>query len=182
MNRYLSAVTASIVFFAFLFTGNAVPLDTHDFTDGTGHDEWYDGSMFFRCDVCHPKRNAELPEVTPLLDPGRSGGEFPVFASDGLDIFFGQPHRVTKMCISCHDGSIGEEIRFEQTDDDLLHGHPVGIFYDRRVTEKSGGELQHPRRIHLPLFSGRLECPTCHDTHRDELRSQALCNECHLKK
>jgi hypothetical protein len=182
MNRYFSIALQSLLFLAFLFAGNAVPLDTHDFTDGTGHDDWYDSSMFFRCDVCHPRRNAELPKVIPLLDPGHSQRELPVFASDGLDIFFGQPHSMTKMCISCHDGSIGKEIRFEQVDKDLLHGHPVGIFYDWRVTERSGGELQNPRRLNLPLFSDRMECPTCHDTHRDELRSETLCNECHIKK
>jgi hypothetical protein len=182
MRKYLHIAMVLLFMFSFLFTNDAAPLGTHDFTDGTGHDDWYGSSMFFRCDVCHPKRNRDLPEITPLLEPGYPGREFPVYASDDLDIFFGQPHPVTKMCISCHDGSIGEEIRFEQTDEDLLHGHPVGIFYDWRVTENSNGELQNPRRIDLPLFSERLECPTCHDTHRDELRSDTLCTDCHVKK
>ena len=74
---------------------------------------------------------------------------------------------------------------------DLANDHPVSFTYDAALAAADGG-LHAPDSTGLPLYSGKLECATCHDVHnvksagkprllRKDIAGSALCLSCHTK-
>jgi len=81
---------------------------------------------------------------------------------------------------------------------DLSNDHPIGIDWDHQVTGATPDclichQLGPWRYVGMPVFSGNIECPTCHDVHNTELPSEAkllrktltdskICLDCHQDK
>jgi len=71
---------------------------------------------------------------------------------------------------------------------DLSNDHPIGFVFDAALVAADPG-LQLPAAGTLQLWSGRLECATCHEPHttvngpflRMTNSQSQLCNTCHLK-
>lgn len=93
-----------------------------------------------------------------------------------------QPGSLSRMCLSCHDGSTAKAIS---------HTHPVGMIYDH-VSE--GLHDPHTTRsgwggsVADDLLAGgrSVECTTCHDPHGRRRppslgSADALCVSCHKK-
>jgi len=109
-----------------------------------------------------------------------------------------QPALESLICLSCHDGS-GMDVAFdgplrEQLDigTDLQNDHPISIQYDpsldRAFHPVTTGPVRQEGVNGLPLYNGRVECPTCHDPHgpaagrlRMSNKGSALCLACHMK-
>ena len=122
-----------------------------------------------------------------------------------------QPSGVSKLCLSCHDGTvaldsfggatgsnalISGDAGFVGTD--LSLSHPVSFTYDTTLAGADGG-LFDPSTDTTSLgdtiandllFSGELECASCHDVHNAQDNTSllvidnansALCLTCHNK-
>jgi len=88
--------------------------------------------------------------------------------------------------------NIGEGYAGSAGPPNISNDHPVSFVYDALLAVKDG-ELADPLTLppQLPLFSGRMECATCHDVHattpgipkllRMDNSGSALCMSCHVK-
>ena len=159
------------------------------------------------CVFCHtPHRSAA---VRPLWNRESSGIPYTVYSSRALDADPGQPTGASKMCLSCHDGSIalGSVLSRDQIihmaggittlppasanlGTDLSDDHPVSFRYDAALAVRDA-RLVNPRglaaQIHLDA-DGEMQCTSCHDPHDDSFgdflvmdnRDSSLCVACHL--
>lgn len=124
------------------------------------------------------------------------------------------PQGVSLACLSCHDGTIGLDVIvnrpnadttlapkngtmpanggqfFANLGTDLRNDHPVSVTYST-TADPAFHAPDASNRINgeLPLYSGRVECGSCHNPHnttyppflRKANTSSALCTTCHIK-
>jgi predicted CXXCH cytochrome family protein len=157
------------------------------------------------CIFCHTPHNAS-PEA-PLWNRHSPTTYYRIYRSRTLQARVTQPGPASKLCLSCHDGSIAlgltldrpltDPIPMTQTympigsdlTNDLSDDHPIGFRYDRTLANRDH-ELRAPQLVdhRLPLGErGELECTACHDPHNNELghflriteREGVLCTTCH---
>ena len=126
------------------------------------------------------------------------------------------PQGVSLACLSCHDGTIGLDVIlnvpnadttltgdpsrtisanagqfFANLGTDLQNDHPISVTYDETVDLAFNAPTGTPPRVGgtLPLYSGRVECGSCHNPHnttnepflRVSNAASALCTTCHIK-
>lgn len=143
------------------------------------------------CKSCHtPHQTKTLP--LPLWEPESPSDTYALYPfvqlpdTDAKESFV--PNGSSKICLSCHDGTVAIENFGDITDKtlclqgqvslgmDLYTNHPVSFVYDSSLCEREG-ELYDPS-IRLSgvlgstgtikedlLFQGRMECSSCHDVH-----------------
>ena len=158
------------------------------------------------CIFCHTPHNA-APQ-TPLWNRANPRTHYRIYESSTTDARVDQPSGPSKMCLSCHDGSMAlgnvlsrpathpivmtaRTIPPGTTDltNDLSDDHPIGFRYDRALSNMDR-QLRPPEVVsrELPLGAhGEMHCTTCHDPHNNELgdflrvsdRMSALCVSCH---
>ncbi len=121
-----------------------------------------------------------------------------------------QPGGVSKLCLSCHDGSVavnqyGKNAPATKTyvsaraliggGGDLSSHHPIGFPYDAVQALDSGINASTtqmgPYQISDLLPNGNMECSTCHDVHNSKAQGKkllwvedtnsAFCLTCHVK-
>ncbi len=161
------------------------------------------------CIFCHTPHNA-APQ-TPLWNRENPRTHYRIYESSTLDARIDQPSGPSKMCLSCHDGSIAlgnvlsrptthpivmtaRTIPPGTTDltNDLSDDHPIGFRYDRALVNIDR-QLRAPEVVsrELPLGAhGEMHCTTCHDPHNNELGSflritdemATVCITCHDRK
>ncbi len=124
------------------------------------------------------------------------------------------PQGVSLACLSCHDGTVGLDVIinrpnadttlagsgntmpgnagqfFANLGTDLQNDHPVSITYDNLADPAFNPTTSGGTKIGvLPLYTGRVECGTCHNPHnttntpflRIANSSSNLCKTCHIK-
>jgi predicted CXXCH cytochrome family protein len=158
------------------------------------------------CIFCHAPHNAD-PQA-PLWNRYNPTAYYRIYDSSTMDARIDQPGGPSKMCLSCHDGSIaiGLVLSRDITDpivmnqpfmptgpsnltNDLSDDPPIGFRYDRQLSNRDP-QLRTPDQVSRQIKLGRLgqlECTACHDAHNNELgnflritdRQGALCNTCH---
>jgi predicted CXXCH cytochrome family protein len=178
--------------------------------DGSPHDfrpgGWYSGDE--TCVICHTPHdaNTDIP-ASPLWNHEVTTATYTPYTSPTMDVPTGQPGGVSKLCLSCHDGSVAldsfggaaGETYIDAAffiDIDLSDDHPVGIDWDHQTLVGQpicsnchvGPTMDY---LGPPFFEGNLECPTCHDPHdqgppepglvRRTKAGSALCFWCHAK-
>lgn len=102
------------------------------------------------------------------------------------------PGLESRVCLACHGGNPafpGPPEQGANLGPDLSNDHPVGIRYG----VVGSGPVEHRPALRdtvggLPLYAGRVECPTCHNPHapRAGLRQRphqgsGFCGTCHIK-
>ena len=152
------------------------------------------------CLFCHTPHGA-LPQ-TPLWSHKLSDAVYTIYQSSSLEAKVGQPTGSSKLCLSCHDGTVAltHTIRSEATGGyinpgsknlgtDLSDDHPISFVYsislsteDPQIRPASSlpGELKLGR-------SSELQCTTCHDPHDNQHgrflamsnRRSQMCVSCH---
>jgi predicted CXXCH cytochrome family protein len=197
-----------LLFMAAAGTGlaqNSIVGTMHDFT---GHG-WSGGEI---CVVCHTPHQADLAETgAPLWNHEITIATFQLYSSATLNATVGQPDGNSKLCLSCHDGTVGVDNfgglpggTYFVTGDynigtDLRDDHPVSFVYDATLATDDGG-LFDPTTTNSGvsggtidedmLFNTKLQCASCHDVHGNMghdyllLKSNAgsaLCLTCHDK-
>ena len=163
------------------------------------------------CIVCHTPHNADITVGNvPLWNHELTTATFTPYTSNTLDATVGQPTGGSKLCLSCHDGTVALD-NFGGTTGgtnyisgdanigtDLSDDHPISFTYDAALATADGG-LFDPTTTNSGLggtinadmlFGGQLQCASCHDVHNGSGQASlllmsndasALCLTCHNK-
>jgi hypothetical protein len=122
---------------------------------------------------------------------------FTLYSSATLNAFPGQPDGKSKLCLSCHDGTVAVEnhsgntngtwfVTFGNVGIDLTDDHPISFTYDAALAQ-ADGQLYDPTTtlsglggtIEEDLLdNGKMECTSCHDVHIS--RNTQGCLGCHF--
>lgn len=179
----------------------------HDFsTRGWGSDQI--------CIFCHAPHNARQNAGAPLWAHAATTQTFRLYsrtASWSFTATTDQPEGISKLCLSCHDGTVAVDsfgaraganfIAARSTRNlgiDLRDDHPIAFTYDAALVtaDAAGGSNQlvipaSAREVvpGVPLYDGKVECSTCHNAHnntngaflRQSNAGSALCLRCHIK-
>jgi predicted CXXCH cytochrome family protein len=202
--RILAAITLSGSVALITLNGASVVGSKHDFSSsGTST---YKTNSPQVCITCHTPHNAKADNLAPLWNHASTTTTFTLYSSTTLNATTGQPAGTTKACLSCHDGTVAVDSYGTNSGtklatggvklgSDLSDDHPVSFTYDAALATADGG-LKSPvsaslvvTGVNVPLFSGKLECASCHDVHDNANTSflrmsnagSALCLTCHVK-
>jgi len=153
------------------------------------------------CGVCHIPHEKGRPPTqvgNPLLW-GRTMTQqtFTVYTSATLDGTISTPDGTSKLCLSCHDGTVALEHFNGQTtggttfmaqvrlsavvpglpNGDMGNTHPVSITYDNiadpglhNPATRQFGTVPG-RFINDVLEGGKVQCRTCHDVHNKDVQT-----------
>jgi len=156
------------------------------------------------CVFCHTP-HASTP-IAPLWDRHDPGTYYQTYKSSTLKANVGQPTGTSRLCLSCHDGTVALTQTYNSRNaraatifissrdrgyigSDLSDDHPISFVYDSGLAAAKG-EMANPGSLPraLPLDEeGRLQCTTCHDPHinrfgkfltMDNTESR-MCRTCH---
>ena len=178
---------------------------------GSAHDFSASGWTTEICAACHTPHNADTTVAdSPLWNHEVTAATFTVYSNPRLDAVVGQPDGVSKLCLSCHDGTVALDsfggatgTNFLTSTDpgyvgiDLGNDHPISFTYDAALFSADGG-LFDPATVPSGLggtinddllIGGKLECSSCHDVHNAGFSSllvksntgSDLCMTCHDK-
>jgi len=175
---------------------------------GTKHDLSANPSIkggLSACAYCHGAHNNTVTQI-PLWGRTDDSNEYTLYASTTIRATVESPGTMTRVCLSCHDGTIafdavlgsigtsGNDMNTLFPDSpaiigrDLSDDHPVGV----SVSTNSAG-LRDAATITgagLRLYAGKVECASCHDVHgsggyasflRLDPANSKLCQTCHIK-
>ncbi|MHC4700869.1 MAG: cytochrome c3 family protein [Planctomycetota bacterium] len=164
----------------------------HDFS-ASG---WSGGEI---CIVCHTPHGGSTVLDAPLWNHEQTTETFAIYGSSTLETTndIGQPDGSTKLCLSCHDGSIALDSFGGATGSnfidpnyviagspgwDLGGEHPVSFTYDTALATADGG-LHDPNTTTSGLggtiaedllIGDKLQCSSCHDVHREDVTTPSL--------
>lgn len=156
------------------------------------------------CVFCHTPHAAN--PVAPLWNRQDPGSYYDTYDSTTLNAEVGQPTGSSRLCLSCHDGTIAltqtynsrnmpvSSLHISESDrgyigTDLSDDHPISFHYSATLAAQQG-QLKSPDALpsQLPLdHNNQLQCTTCHDPHDDTngrflrmANSQSqMCKSCH---
>ncbi len=157
------------------------------------------------CIFCHAPHNTG--GMRPLWNRDLQMASYQIYQSSTLDAKVGQPSGSSKLCLSCHDGTIAlgnvlsrsDRIRMSGGDyipagltnlgTDLSDDHPISFFYTSAVAA-ADRQLADPKTLGTEVrldAAGRLQCTACHDPHNNRfgdflVKDNAfgmLCTTCH---
>ncbi len=161
----------------------------HDFS--TGNDATWSGGRI--CIVCHTPHNADTSvTASPLWNHEVTAATFTTYLSDTLDGSVGTVGGTSKLCLSCHDGTVAVDSFGGSTNgSDFLTGsknlginlsddHPISVTYTTATAASDGG-LHDPATVNVTIGGdpksrtgtigtvlapgGTVECASCHDVH-----------------
>ena len=187
---------SSVAVIAYLASSHAFAI-----VAGTAHDLSPSQDGRTSCQFCHTPHRALAK--TPLWNHKLSETTYEVYWSTSLDAKVDQPTGSSKLCLSCHDGTValgasvskggGGSTRMapgsKNLGTDLSDDHPVSFSYSADLVTKDP-QIRPPdslpEELRLDQY-GELQCVTCHNPHDDtfgdflvlsNLRSN-LCLQCH---
>ncbi len=163
------------------------------------------------CQPCHTPHNADASIAdAPLWNHETTTTVFTLYTSSTLDAAdLIQPDASSKLCLSCHDGTVALEnfggtttgTNFISTGDlgtTLTDDHPISFTYNTALATADGG-LFDPATATTALggtisndllIGGKLQCASCHDVHNEynntsllkiDNDASVLCLTCHDK-
>lgn len=160
------------------------------------------------CIFCHTPHNAT--PATPLWNHRLSGQTYATYTSSTLDAAPGQPTGASKLCLSCHDGTVALGDAVSETSPipmaggtttlppgptnlgvDLTDDHPVSFAYTPGLAA-GDGQLADPLSLTGPVRldgAGEMQCTSCHDPHDDsrgdflvaDNTASGICITCHVR-
>lgn len=206
--RNLFAALILVSAIAWISYGQSIVGSAHDFSAQS----WNTSGEI--CVVCHTPHNADITVANaPLWNHSLTTQTFQIYSSSVSPTFTGttgQPDASSKLCLSCHDGSVALEnfggvgggTHFisggANLGTDLRNDHPISFTYDATLATTDGG-LFNPATALSGLgstiasdllFAGKMQCASCHDVHNSagiahllvkSNAGSALCLTCHNK-
>ena len=161
----------------------------HDFS-GQG---WSGGEI---CVACHTPHNADTTTAeAPLWNHALTTSTFTVYTTGTMDSAPGQPDGISKLCLSCHDGTVALDSFGGASGasfisgpallgTDLSNDHPISMTYDAALAVTDPG-LNNPTTkvvtvgtapftatgtvTAVMLSAGKVQCSSCHDVHNNEV-------------
>ena len=155
------------------------------------------------CVFCHTPHNA-TPR-TPLWNKALDPINYDVYASSTLHVTPAQPTGPSRLCLSCHDGTValgavlspagGIEMsgaitpgRTSYFGTSLKGHHPFSFSYNSATINTEIVQIPPPG-LHFYGSGNIVHCTTCHDPHDNTFgkfllmdnRYSALCTQCHVK-
>ncbi|MBI5394576.1 MAG: hypothetical protein HZA91_04690 [Verrucomicrobia bacterium] len=160
------------------------------------------------CIFCHTPHNSA--KEAPLWNRFDSGATYTPYSSTTVKATIDQPTGASKLCLSCHDGTVAlglvrsrsQQIPMQggittlppgatHLGTDLADDHPVSFTYDAALVT-ADGQLNNPSQLTPPVRldkTGQLQCTACHDPHDNQYGkflvrnnyASALCVTCHDK-
>ncbi|NOY82034.1 MAG: hypothetical protein GXP31_13640 [Kiritimatiellaeota bacterium] len=157
------------------------------------------------CVFCHtPHRGTK---DAPLWNRYASGAVYIPYSSSTVKAAVGQPTGASKLCLSCHDGTVAlglvrsrsTTIQMQGTSvlpagetrlsTDLADDHPISFYYDSSLVS-ADGQLRDPATLIGPVRldkDGQVQCTACHNPHDNKYgkflvvnnSAAALCTACH---
>jgi predicted CXXCH cytochrome family protein len=157
------------------------------------------------CIFCHtPHRSTPR---TPLWNRNLPVSAYTVYSSSSLKAIPGQPTGTSKLCLSCHDGTIavgsilsrGQPVAMSggittlppgksNLGTDLSDDHPISFTFDDTLAARDP-KIKSPESLPpaVRLERGQVQCGTCHDAHNNQYgkflvmnnSNSQLCNTCH---
>ncbi|MCL5270035.1 MAG: cytochrome c3 family protein [bacterium] len=138
------------------------------------------------CIFCHTAHNADMTvQEAPLWNHAVTTKIYTLYNSPTMNATTAQPEGLSRLCLSCHDGTVAVDsyggrsgVIFLGGDvaigaDGLANDHPVAFTYDDALSTVDnglfppsstpsgiGGTIQQDL-----LFDNQLECSSCHDVH-----------------
>lgn len=157
------------------------------------------------CIFCHTPHNArpDIPYLWNRQDPAEA---YTPYASSTLKAAVGQPTGTSRLCLSCHDGTIAPGAVLSQTSaitfaasmtgrssilgTNLADDHPVSFDYSAAASANSQlvSAASLPSVVRLDS-TGQMQCTSCHNPHNDQYGkflvvsnlASGLCISCHFK-
>lgn len=139
------------------------------------------------CIFCHTPHGADTSvSDAPLWNHATTNQTYIVYDSPTMDATVEQPAGASRLCLSCHDGTVAVDAFGSSPgsfflggpgavgSDGLLNDHPISFQYTDALAVQDG-ELHPPSATPSLLgstieddllFNGSLECSSCHDVHR----------------
>lgn len=157
----------------------------HDFTASA----WSGGRI---CVACHtPHQSNTTVADAPLWSHTNSTAAYTLYSSPTLNATITQPGGGSKLCLSCHDGTVAVNSfggvtgttmisSANNLGTNLKSSHPVGFTYNtalattdgslhdpatKTVTIGSGTQTKTGTINAVLLYGGKMECGSCHDVH-----------------
>jgi predicted CXXCH cytochrome family protein len=157
------------------------------------------------CIFCHTPHHANQNETVdiPLWSRSLSGAVYALYDSSSMQATPGQPTGTSRLCLSCHDGTValgmlagGYQLDSDlgalaadptNLTSDLADDHPISVVYDSDLA--LAAHLHDPSTLPgaIKLENNQVVCSSCHDAHLDyygkflvmENKDGALCLTCH---
>ncbi len=152
------------------------------------------------CSFCHTPHGAL--SGTPLWSRKLSNAVYRIYQSSSLQANVGQPTGSSKLCLSCHDGTVALTETLSGSSGgayiapgaanlgtDLSDDHPISFVYSAALAAedvqiRSPSVL--PKELELDKL-GELQCTTCHDPHDNRYGNflvmpngrSSMCTACH---
>ena len=197
--RVLMATAVAGMFWSGTASAQTIVGSDHDFSNNG----WSGGQI---CLVCHTPHNAATGvSDAPLWNHALTSSVFTLYTNTTLDATPNQPTGVSLLCLSCHDGTVALDSFGGATGTsfiggganfgtDLSNDHPIAISYAADTTlapDTNPSGITGGTTIAADmLFSGNVECASCHDVHNSSGENallvksnaaSALCQTCHAK-
>lgn len=163
---------------------------------GSKHDfsalNWSGGEI---CVACHTPHEADTTQPAPLWNHTATTQTFTMYTSPTLDATStGQPGGTSRLCLSCHDGTIAVDSFGGKVGTTFMAGrtavgsgsnlgddHPISITYDAALAATdgslrdptvatatvglAGGKTKTGTIDAILLTGGTVQCSSCHDVH-----------------
>lgn len=154
------------------------------------------------CVFCHTPHNANPSKS--LWNRALSAETYTLYTSSTLKAVPTQPTGSSRLCLSCHDGTLamgtllrppgytqltlGKLTGPSLLGTDLSDDHPISFTYNSQLATDRGelvDPIGAPKALHLDV-SGQVQCTSCHDPHVERAKFMrmdpikgALCTTCH---
>lgn len=197
-------ILGAVLVFSFSMYGQTIVGSAHDFSD----DGWTPNNEI--CIACHTPHNADATVANaPLWNHEVTAvATYTLYASNSLNATMAQPDGISKLCLSCHDGTVAIDSFGGATGTnfvtgnrnvgtDLSNDHPVSFSYQDSIDNGDNGLYATTEATALGgsiatdlLSGGNVECSSCHDVHNQYGNTRLLkisnansdlCLTCHDK-
>lgn len=205
MKDQITVIVILITIAPIYFAQTGITGSAHDFS-GQG---WGTTEI---CEPCHTPHNADASIAdAPLWNHQTTTTVFTLYSSSTLTTTtLTQPDASSKLCLSCHDGTVAlENFGGVTTGTHFISGgnnlgttlandHPVSFTYNTALATADGGLFDPATHITALggtiandlLIGDKLQCASCHDVHNSynlssllkiDNNGSALCLTCHDK-